>query len=280
MDGSGVGGRAGRSSLSAPWGSHELSPDQDLSLAVGPLRLRVRTSEDEIRMIHRSGDWARPDPSREPEGLDEPSQGADWIRWPVSRPAQRLDLVPLFADRPLVVAPESSFRLLPGASARIYVRVPLWVAVEVGDGEGPRLAELPTVVLSETWWGSFTEGELCYWLPTSARRRVTPDAFSVHQVVCPLALVNRADEDLSVEKIALRVEHLSVFVDDGRFWSDETRVRYRGEERGSEIDVGGRPPQEAPEAVRVSQPRDPPPSRAIHARTFARLKALSGLGGD
>lgn len=272
--------RLDRTSLSPPWGIHTLPADEELQLAVGPLRIRVRTTGDEIRVAHLSGDWARPGASREPERLEEPSEETDWIRWPIDRPVERIGLVPVFPDRPLVLAPESSFRLLPGGSARIYVRVPLWVALEVGDGEGERLAELPTVILSDTWWGSLTDGELCYWLPTNARREVTAETFTPYQAVCPLALSNRADEELSVEKIALRVEHLSVYEEEGHLWSDETRVKYRGEESGSEIAVSGRPPQEAADAVRVSPARTPIPSRAIHVRTFARIRALSGKGGE
>lgn len=274
--------RVDRTDLSPPWGGHTLPADEDLQLSVGPLHLRARLSRSEIHLTHVSGDWARPDPpdgvggSLEADGREEP----EWSRWPLPGPVEGISLVPAFPDRPLVVAPESSFRLLPGASATIYVRVPLWVAVELTGGEGNRLIELPTVILSETWWGSFTEGELCYWLPTSAHRSVEPEAFSRYQVLCPLVLTNRAEDELRVEKIALRVEHLSVFAEDGRFWSDETRVKYRGEESGSEIDVTGRPPRDAPDAARVSPPRIPPPSRAIHTRTFARLKALSRMGGD
>lgn len=264
--------------LSPPWGSHSVPDDGRLDVSVGPLRLRIRLSADEVRLAHASGDWARRTDDDAEEVGAPAADDADWIRWPLSGRPERIELRPVFPDRSLVLAPEASFRLLPGTRARIYVRVPLWVALELRPGER-RLVEVPTVILSDTWWGSFTEGELCYWLPTSARRQVQAGTSSPYQVICPLALSNRADEELNVEKVALRVEHLSVFTAEGRFWADETRVRYRGEDSGSEISVAGRAPEEASDAVRVSPPRTRPPSRAVHARTFARLKALSGMGG-
>lgn len=261
-------------SLAVPWGTHRIPPDETLTIRVGPLVLWARAPEGEMWLAHRSGDWTRSakEPAREPS-----SEHEDWVRWPVPEGTDRISLSPIFPPRSVVAEPELSFRLLPRAGARVFVRVPLWVRVEIA---GPRhLTEIPSVVLSDTWWGSFTDGELCYWLATTARRRVPADVFAPHLAVCPLQLSNDSDEELQVEKIALRVAHLSVFDREGRFWADETRVRYRGADEGSHIQSSGKPPAEESEATLVAPPRTKPPARGFRALTFARLKALSGLGG-
>lgn len=263
--------------LDAPWGIHELSSGESTSVEIGPLTLWARSRAGEIWLAHASGDWATADrePPREP-----PSDEEGWVRWPVPEGTAGLRLSPVFPPRPLVVKPELSFRLLPRSGARIYVRVPLWARVEAtGSREDVTLTEVPSVVLSDTWWGEFTEGELCYWLPTSARRDVGRDVFAPHQAVCPLDLSNRSENELEVEKIALRVAHLSIFRGEQGFWSDVTRVRYRGESEGSDIDVSGKSPGEAAEGTRrVVAPRTPL-SRSFRGRTFSRLRTLSGLGG-
>lgn len=262
-----------------PWGPHPLPPGDEVRVVrVGPLTLRVRHQTDEVWLAHRSGGWDEPD---EPEADEEPgsSEADDWTRWPVPADTGQVILTPGFPDRPVVVEPELSFRLIRGARARIYIRVPLWVKVQLPGKEPVTLREIPTVVLSDTWWGGFTEGELCYWLETQARRKVGPEDFESHLAICPLQLVNRSDGDLNVEKLALRVAHLSIFRGGGSYWADETRVRYQGEDEGSEIDMTGKAPEEAPEAVRVSGPRTPL-DRGLRARTFARLKALPGFGGS
>lgn len=260
--------------LPDPWGEHAIPSGEPLTIQLGPLALWARTAADEVWLAHAPGDGTRADP--EPAAEPPPAEG--WIRWAVPGGTDRISLSPLFPSRPVVAEPELSFRLLPGAEARVFVRVPLWARVWVAAGEERTLTEIPTVVLSDTWWGGFTEGELCYWLATTARRQVPPEVFAPHLAVCPLHLSNRSGEELEVERLALRVAHLSVFSDEGRFWADETRVRYRGEDHGSEIEVAGRPPGEAPSAVRVTGPRSPV-SRGFRARTFARLKELPGLPG-
>lgn len=264
----------GDRALSAPWGGHAIPSGETLTIELGPLALWVRAAADEIWLAHAPGHGSRAGP--EPAG--EPPAEEGWIRWPVPPETDRISLSPLFPSRPVVAEPELSFRLIPGSEARVFVRVPLWVRVQAAGAEERPLTEIPTVVLSDTWWGSFTEGELCYWLATTARRQVPPEVFAPHLAVCPVHLSNRSGEELEVERLALRVAHLSVFGDEGRFWADETRVRYRGEDHGSEIEVAGRPPGEAPSAVRVTGPRSPVP-RGFRARTFARLKELPGLPG-
>lgn len=257
-----------REAEGGPWGEHALPAGDATVAAIGPLVLSMLEREGEVWLAHRyvePGDGAPAEPEAE-----------EWRRWATPTPGRSLRLSPVFPDRPVVVQPEVPFRLLAGARARIYVRVPLWVRVDLADVG--TLTEIPTVVLSDTWFGTFTEGELCYWLPTTARRHVTPDLFEPHRAIAPLQLENRSAEDLDVVKIALRVAHLSIFQAGGdRLWSDVTRVRYRGEDEGSDLRMARKAPDEEPEATLLTSPRLVVP-RGLRTRTFTRLRALSGLG--
>lgn len=265
--------------LRPPWGTHAL-PEADaevLTVRVGPLTVWARSRGDEVWLASRSGDWIR----RTERPSDDPPEEGAWVRWSIGRSAESIELAPVFPSRLLVVKPELSFRLAPGTDARIHVSVPLWARISVPDGSdgGRPLTELPTVELSDTWWGELDDGELGLWLPTRARRSVGPESFAPHRAVCPLDLSNRSDDELEVSKVALRAVHLSIFQGDRGFWADVTRVRYRGVEEGSEVRVTGRPPGEAGDAARpVASPRHTL-TRGLRARTFSRLRALSALGG-
>lgn len=269
--------------LPPPWGEHTLAGEEPLTLRLGPLTVWAALRAGEVWIAHAPGDWTRSKRGRatpfEPSGPDGAPEGDGWVRWPVPDGTDRIALTPTFPPRTLVAEPEHAFHLLPRARARIYVRVPLWVRVETISRDRQELVELPSVLLSDTWWGPRTEGELCYWLQTTARREVPSEVFEPHLAVCPLELSNPSDDELTVERIALRVAYLSVFADEGRLWSDETRLRYQGSDEGSRIDVSGRRPEQAPDAIRVAGPREPPPSRGFRARSFAKLKAVSGLMG-
>jgi hypothetical protein len=191
-------------------------------------------------------------------------------------------LRPVFPDRALVIEPERPFRLLPEAKVRVYVRVPLWVRIELPLNETPNRAalldEVPLSPLSDTWWGGLSEGELAYWLPTTARRAMRPELWSPHLAACPLLMTNQSPDDLRVEKLAFRVAHLSIFSAEGRFWADESSVTYLGEGEETRVEMAGSSPEEAPGGRLVMSPRAPA-ERGLRARTFGRLVAFPLLGG-
>ncbi len=245
-----------------PWGPLALSPGEEVEWSLGSLTLRLRRRAEEL-WLHGSLE-------------DEPSSAvpdAEWIRWAMSA-EEELELQPALPDRPVVVSPEQPFFLPPAGRARVFVRIPLFVRVRLlGDaGSGTTLEELPSMVLSDTWWGTFTEGELGYWLETHARRAVKPELFEPHMAVCPFLLVNGSDQALPVERFALRVAYLTLFGRDRAVWTDEVQVRYRGGLEGSEIRYTGQVPPDAGEVQRIAPSREAAP-RGLHARTFGRLRA-------
>jgi hypothetical protein len=243
------------------WGDHPVPEGDDSALALGPLRLRFGQRFGEILVAYdHVGDEEEP----------------VWSRWAPATWSGNIRLSPAFPDRLVVVKPESDLRLLPGAAARIYVRVPLRVHIEALGPVPASLLRIPTAVLSDTWWGTNEEGELGYWLDTRARRVMADEEFEEHLCICPIQLENRSEDDLQVDRIALRVAHLTVFRHGTQLWSDETRVRYLGDEGGSRLDMSGKAPTEAPTAARLTPPEHPM-VRGLTARTFARIR--SSIGG-
>lgn len=256
------------------WGDRATPASGEIQrLGIGPLTLWIKRVENEVWMAHAQTAEGELPPS-------EPPEDGKWSRWALRDVATHLRVTPVLPDRPLVVKPEHPFTLLRRASARIYMRIPAWIRVEAVEEESGRtsvLTEIPTVHLSDTWWGDFLDGELAFWLSTSGRRQLTPELFQTHLVMSAVQLDNLSTDDLQVEKLSLRVEHLSIYEKDGWLWAEEVRVGYHGEDEGSEIHMDDEPPREAAGARELSPARAQ--KRSFRTRTFARLKALSGLGG-
>lgn len=275
---------SGAEALFEPWGSRTLEPGRSIALRIGARDLWLRREGGEIWLAHHE-ESALSGPSSDPPPTEPPSpelpEDVEWARWATPGGEREILCRPALPDRTVVLKPERSFRLLNRAEARVFVRVPLWIRLELvpaDEGELVLLDEIPSLAMSDTWWGDFLEGELAWWLPTTARREMRPELHLPHLAVCPLRLVNRSGSDLAVEKLAFRVPHLSLFVHDGHFWADQARVTYRGDAEGSQIDMDGRSPEEARGGVRVAQPRTAL-QKGFRARTFDRLKHLPGVGG-
>ena len=201
-----------------------------------------------------------------------------WLRWPLNADYEQVALKPIFPDRPVVVETEIPLCLTPGTATRIYARCPAWARVELlGKGDPLSIEELPSVMLSNTWFGAFTEGALGYWVSSRARTRIEPDPAQPWMAICPIHIHNTSEIELTIERICLRVEHLSLFASAGQLWADETQVSYRGVDKVSRIQNTGVAPQDAGNAILATPPREPM-GNGITAKTFASLKALSSGG--
>ena len=253
------------------WKSYEVQNDELYSWKIGDLKLWCKCATNEIQIAYRHF------VINESENQIEPPEDIVWSRWALKNNHPKIQLNPVFPDRSVVVKPESSFRIKINAQARIYVRVPIWLQINLIKQKPIHLIDIPTVILSNTWFGTFFEGELCYWISSGVRQQVEPDLTRPYSAVCPIQLINKSEEDLLVEKICLRVHNLSLFFDNVQLWSDEIKILYKGRNDISQIKATGTPPHESPMAVLLTAPRRPV-KKSITAKTFASLKDLPGLG--
>lgn len=249
------------------WGVAELGDTERGSFQLGPLVFHTLSHSNELWIAHHY--------TNEAEQSDG-DQVPDWSRWALKKNQQSISLLPAFPDRSVVVKPDQPFRLVKGGKARVYIRVPVWCSVSLPKDLKNPLTQLPSVILSNTWFGDFVSGELCYWISSSARREVDYGSFPPHLVICPIQLRNSSDEELLVEKIRLQVGLLSIYGDEQSLWANETRITYEGSDTVSRVEATAGTPAEASAAKLLSAPRSS--QRRNSGRTFGRLFDLPGLG--
>jgi hypothetical protein len=238
---------------------------------VGPLLLWVeRTADEWLVAADRAGEEERADPGDRPTPGDLP-----WGRWTAGAEQQVLWLRPVMPDRGVVAQPAGQVKVSRGHEAVFYVSIPLWVRVAVGAEGELVLCEEPTVVLSNTWFGEPTAGELCYSLQTRARRRAEEDEARVHRAVCPVRVTNQAEEHLEFERLCIGAPHLTVYDGEAQLWTNEVRVTFHGEGKPSEVAYAPGPPPSLEVGAPLAEPRVPPQS-GLFRRTFATLRSLAG----
>lgn len=246
--------------------------DEPRLTQIGRLRLRERFDGRDF--------WLASDYSDIGDGKtgNEGEVKLQWLRWPLNADYDQVAHRPVFPDRPVVVETEVPLCLTPGGTTKVYARCPVWARIELPGKDDPLIIEeLPTAPLSNTWFGDFIEGTLGYWVSSRTRTRIEPDPSQPWMAICPILIHNTSDIELKIERLCLRVEHLSLFAAGGQLWADETRVTYRGLDKISRIQNMGTAPEEAEGAILATAPREPM-GNGITAKTFASLKALSHGG--
>jgi hypothetical protein len=241
------------------WWQPQTVPDgRTLDCRVGPLRLRVRHVGGEWRLVSEYEEEV-PGPvapvTLQPGSDELPDENIQ--RYIAPRGGEQLQLKPVLADRPVVIQPRQPVFLPSQTETTLYLSTPVWLQVEVGGGKLAMLCEIPTVRLSDTWFGSSTRvGELCYSGRTQARHDPAEVPYRSHRAITPVTIRNEAGSVLPLEKLSLPVPMLSVYgAEDGSLWTQRISLLRRSDSDMADIKVDAGAPAEAGTVSRISGPR-------------------------
>lgn len=226
----------------APWWGEFILPMHSMGRwRVGPLELWAQHLSGEWRIAWRSG-----------EELMQPVAGVE-LSLPIVNPdpdmqvcrfsfretGKPLRLVPMLADRPVVVRPELPLFIPSGEEITLFVSTTLWVALHMGMQTQP-LIEMPSLRPSDTWFGPNTrQGELCYASRTLAHTRMEDVIPRPHRAVTPVKIRNRSQDPLLLERLSVPVPLLTLHQDkDGHFWTQSLALERAGRDGEVHLQLG------------------------------------------
>lgn len=167
-----------------------------------------------------------------------------------------IELKPVLPDLPLASALERPLYIPAGEDILLYVSSPVWVRVQTGKRSKIILDEVPTFVLSDTWYGPNTrEGELCYAGHTHASPHLSDVPSGPDRIISPMLIKNRAKNPLMLEKIGVPLPYLSVYSDKENFLWTEQLYLFSEEDSGADVEVAKGPPKALEEIKLLTPPR-------------------------
>jgi hypothetical protein len=206
----------------------------------------------------------------------------EWHRWIGHVKATTVcTLTPVLPPRPVIVKPAMPLQVLPGGHLDLFVSVPVWVRISLKDEASEKTVDLleePTVVLSNSWFGLPVDGELCFALKTSARRRLEDLRPDVYRAVCPLTIRNETEKTFGFDRLCIRVQYLGLYAGESHPWTNHGTLLYRGDETvdGVRFDPGAPAFDQASRLL--SSPRETPRRGGVQ-RAFDSIRTLCAFGG-
>lgn len=236
------------------WQSHEVGKHQTMQLDLGPLRVRVHRGQREWYVSHE-----KMDEGTGPCSLsitDSPlDRSFEWTRWIFDSAIDKVELRPALPDRAIIVRPEMPMSLMPRQEILFFVELPVNLVLMAGK-KHEEVIEIPTMVLSNSWFGSFSEGELCYALKTTAKMHLDELVPRPNRAIFPLEVRNVSSQQLNFERLCLRPQHLNVYSGASRLWTNRGRVSYRGETNWSRIVYTSSPPGIDRDEIKLTKSRE------------------------
>jgi len=238
---------------------HELAMGEHLRVRVGNLDLSATRGDQRWTLCWRHAPYSEAPCMTAEHGVAPGTLGDDVHQrtFAFQQTQGPLAIVPMLADRAVIVRPSHDVTVAPQATVRFYVTTPLWAGIRVNNGE-LLLAELPCVRPKETWFGANTiEGERCYAGRQPLCHRVTDGPVSPHRAITPLVIRNRSSLPLPIVRLRLPVPRLPLHRSkDGTYWTSLIVVVHREGSDEVDVEVGASPPDEAGKAVRVAPARN------------------------
>jgi hypothetical protein len=262
------------------WEPKEIRLETWYHTRIGPLDAWIKRSQADWYLTHeRQRDREKVQPRPVPLHPAQSSARVErltWTRWVAGEEGNRVQFLPVLPDRSVVIRPRYPLNVPRGKDVLFFVNIPIWVRILVGLPETVMLCELPTVVLSNTWFGDPITGELCYSLKTRAMRDLKAVENHAYMATCPVLIRNQAPSDLDFQRICIRVEHLSVYQGETRLWTNRVEVLFRGEELTGQITFNRNVPGFDEAAVPLCPAREPV-EKSLLKRSFFFLKSLTGF---
>lgn len=246
------------------WGKVQLTEGEVHYFKIGDLHLWGTYSNQEVWLASAYSSELSNNFSEE-----HPPDDVSWSRWATRNNANKIEIQPVFPDLSLVVNSEYALKVSPDTQIQIFARIPIWIRISTAENDY-KLTELPTVLLSRTWFGTFTEGELCYHATTKARRTLSGIDKKPYLVSCPITISNKSATVLDFEYFCFRVERLGMYQYEGEFWADETKIIFHGEDSNSDVIMTGKLPPGIKSEQAVAKPRQKI-QKSLATRTFKRL---------
>lgn len=186
---------------------------------------------------------------------DEPPD-ATIVRLGESSDDPRLVILPATADRIVVSRPHNPFRVAPRDAVVIYASTPIWFQIRTAFPER-QLLDVPVYRLSDTWLGSNTiDGQAAYATRTSARLRLEDLPSRPGRVSTAIRLTNQTDEAFLVERLALPLPNLAIYVThDGRLWTQNVHLERDVNNPMARCIIADGAEGLPPGAIRVAEPR-------------------------
>jgi hypothetical protein len=256
------------------WEPVEIQRGKEYHWCMGNLRIWCTRNEKEWMLAWEHGEEeAQTEVARtqhpKPEHLT-------WERYVCAHKTDKLQLVPVLQDRPVVLNSDITLKILPGNEALFFVGIPVWVRVRVGTRKDIELAEIPTQILSNTWFGDPTTGELCYSLQSRAGREIEKIPISAHKAVCPVLLMNGSTVKLDFQKLDIHVEHLRVYAGAHRLWTNEVGIRFLGDGQPVQVEFSNNAPSFEKHLTLLAEERVPT-SQSILKKSIGILRHFTNF---
>jgi hypothetical protein len=258
--------------MKSPWSEFKFDIPVCRRYQIGPLKMWIQGDDRKwmVSYIHKPEEKNCLELGIEEEKPDD----VQWTQMIISKPSNSLRFLPIMPDRPVVVRLRNPTKVKKNGECVLFVFIPVWVRICIGSDASGGIQDLPSVMLSNTWFGDTISGELCYSLKIPSELALVIPSLGPHRVICPVRIRNCSDGDLLLERLCVHVDNLNIYRGAEGNWANEVDAEYNGEDQTCSISYKEEPPGFDKIESLLMVAREPV-STSLMQRTIGNLRAIS-----
>lgn len=255
------------------WDELKLQDNQAFSWKLAELRLDILKDKNKLHYAVSTSDEEEQSPSWHGFQKAEYDPDLNWKRCIINEKDYLVRILPSMPTRPIVVRPETPLIVLPGSSARFFVSIPVWYSFLVGKDQ---IAwEIPSLALSNTWFGDPLSGVFCYALRSSAKTEYTLDKLRKNIASCSILVENNSLANFEFNRLCIHTEFLNIYQSRNTLWTNEIKVILEGENQRSSFEIIETAPK-FEKNMKLLQTRREEPSKHLTKKMFSDFKFMKG----
>jgi len=217
------------------WTPLKLEMEIEYHWEIGPLDLWIKKIGNEWLLTHKLSNDKQDEYRLQIAVQEQKPQELIWNRYICPNQYTFIQLEPSSPDRAVIFGSELPLKIFPKSSSLLFASIPIWLRIYAGKKKESMLTEIPTSVLSNTWFGDPLSGELCYNLKTKARRSIQELNISPHRIVCPVFIENKSFNPFDFQQLCIHVENLKIYMGKNHLLTGEVHITIYGEEQISQV---------------------------------------------
>lgn len=226
------------------WGIFNLEEYKIKELTIGDCSLSIKKNSHELH-IHTNYN----------NSIYKNENDNQWSRYLIKENFNSIKIMPELPDKDIIVKTDFPFWLTKNANSLIFFKIPLWISICI-EGKNPiKVIDIPSVVLSDTWFGDLDNGHICYFISTSAKANANLDELKPHLALSSLNIENKSDENLLIEKLCIEVENSTLFLENEKLFTDHMNVSYSEQHAKVNVIFKKKPYETFKNAKKITEPR-------------------------
>jgi len=145
-------------------------------------------------------------------------------------------LAPALQDKPIVFK-GSKLVIAPKQRITFFIKIPLVFQVYFSKVQPKNiLTEFPCQRLSDTWFGEPDSGEAAFALGSDFYLSFDKIETSEYEAICPITIFNNSEVLLDVQRLIIRVQNLTLYLNKKKAVTSLVKIEYKGKEMISSVD--------------------------------------------